>query len=321
MTGGSTKAHLPEHDDWGVRSVIRPQVRMHAQPSTASPGSLTDVSTTPYLQPYKQAGFYCFLTCLCCSMFLGRVALHYDFRVTAAFDERQEDEEHEQDGPEYAALRGGGGRNDEEEVAAVVEEEGTGEESDSDENGGQLQSPAGAAGKDGARKLRKRQRSRSRSRSSSSSSSSSSTGGCGAALQHAVDTVGVPSGSACQDIGLSYFLLGLLAFFLAGLAVPCFRFTYQGLTGWFLSHVTQDWPDVSPPTKASTVVSLGLGVPAATDNPDAFGPRYIQAAYFFFVVGAPLGCLVLLLAISLLPVRMGGKLLTAAEVCPFFFCF
>jgi hypothetical protein len=27
MTGGSLKAHLPEHDDWGVRSVIRPQVR------------------------------------------------------------------------------------------------------------------------------------------------------------------------------------------------------------------------------------------------------------------------------------------------------
>lgn len=275
MTGGSLKAHLPEHDDWGVRSVIRPQ-----------------------------AGFYCFLTGLCCSMFLSRVALHYDYLATAAFEEREEEEQEEAENQAAAAaLLGDGGEGKQ----AAEEEEGGGieEEDEDEEDGSSIASSASAAVKHSSSPRKRR----------GSSSHCSSSCIIPAFLQRVATTIGAPSGSAWLDLGTPYFLLGLLAFFAVGLATPCFAFHYQGLAGWVLSHVTENWPDVSPPTKTSTVLSLGLGVPSATDHPDDFGVRYLQAAFLFFVVAAPLGCLVLLLALTVLPVRTSGKLfLTAAEV-------
>lgn len=234
-------------------------------------------------------------------MFLSRVALHYDYLATAAFEEAEEEEQQqrqEQEEAEYAATATAllGGDDD----------DGDGEEEDGD----------GGGEKDNGAFSNKRPRSRPRSSSCRSSFSSGSSSGrhCVAAAMRVVDTVGVPSGSAWQDVATPYLLLGLLAFFVVGLVTPCFQFAYQGLAGWILSHVTEAWPDVSPPVKTSTVVSLGLGVPAATDDPDTFGVRYLQAAFLFFVVAAPLGGLVLLLALTLVPVRMGGKLLMAAEV-------
>lgn len=223
-------------------------------------------------------------------MFLSRIALHYDYIATAAHEEAREEREEATYAAAAADLLGGFSSSEEEddEDGELKEEE--------EEAGSRAPSPW----KDGPAAAKPQPQAESR--------------GCGAALAHVVDTVGVPSGSRWQDIGVAYLLLGLLAFFCAGLATPCFAFAYEGLAGWILSHVTEHWPDVSSPVKESTVVSLGLGVPAATDVPDSFGTRYLQAAFLFFVVGAPLGCLALLLALTLLPVRVAGKLLTAAEV-------
>jgi hypothetical protein len=232
-------------------------------------------------------------------MFLSRLALHYDYCATAAFEERQEQEEEEAEEEEknetnYHA------------AAAAVTAEAVQEEDDDETS-----APFPRGKEDGERRLLFPTDDTTTTTTTTTTTAPST---CCAALQRVADTAGVPSGSAWQDVCLSYLVLGLLAFFAASLAVPCFRFHYQGLAGWVLAHVTQAWPDVSPPTKTSTVVSLGLGVPSATDDPNALGVRYLQAAFLFFVVGAPLGCLVLLLALTLLPVRAGGQLLTAAEV-------
>ena len=238
-------------------------------------------------------------------MFLSRVALHYDYIATAAHEEAREAREEVAYAAAAADLLGGfSGNSDGEEgkvEAEMGEDEGDGALEGVDPSPwGKDEAPRSPTPAAAATPAKPHPRLQSQ--------------GCCTVLGRVVDTVGVPSGSRWQDIGVSYLLLGLLAFFCAGLAIPCFRFTYQGLAGWVLAHVTENWPDVSPPVKDSTVVSLGLGVPAATAAPDSFGARYLQAAFMFFVLAAPLCCLALLLALTLLPVRVGGKLLTAAEV-------
>lgn len=274
MVGGDIKFHLPQHDLWGLRSIIRPQ-----------------------------AGFYCFLTGLCCSMLLSRLLLHYDYEATAAFEEAKEAAEEEEAeemeegfgvGPSaFVGASDGDGDCDGGELKEEAEER--------DGSGGDEQGSAATPAASAAKGIEV-------------SAQSPRSSSCLARAKRLIDTLGVPSGSVAQDIATPYLLFALLAVLIVGLATPCFSFHYEGLFGWVLAHVTTNWPDVSPPVQISTVVSLGLSVPTATDTPDAFGVRYLQAAFLFFVVVAPVGCLLLLLAISLAPVRGGGELLTAAEV-------
>jgi len=112
----------------------------------------------------------------------------------------------------------------------------------------------------------------------------------------------------------TYSVLGLVVCFGLGLVLPAFTFHFEGLAGWILDNVTETSPDSSTSMRTMSVLSLGRGIPGASDTPNGAGIRFLQASFFFFVVGAPLGCLTLLLALLLLPPKYNQWLKTPARV-------
>ena len=120
--------------------------------------------------------------------------------------------------------------------------------------------------------------------------------------------------SVWRDVLTAYFLLALLLGFVLGLVLPVFSFQFEGLAGWVLDHVTEGSPDSSTSLRTASVISLGQGIPGSSDTPNGLGIRFLQASFFFFVVGAPVGCLALLLGLLLLPIKYSRRLVTATEV-------
>lgn len=112
----------------------------------------------------------------------------------------------------------------------------------------------------------------------------------------------------------TYSVVGLVVLFGLGLVLPAFTFHFEGLAGWVLDNVTERSPDSSTSMRTESVWSLGQGIPGASDTPNGAGIRFLQASFFFFVAGAPLGCLTLLVALLLLPPKYNQWLTTPAEV-------
>jgi hypothetical protein len=98
-----------------------------------------------------------------------------------------------------------------------------------------------------------------------------------------------------------------------GLVLPGFSFQFKGLTGWILDNVTQDSPDSSASLRTMSALSLGEQIPASSDS-KGIGTFFLQASFFFFVVGAPISCLTLLVALLILKPRDARKLVMPAEI-------
>lgn len=120
--------------------------------------------------------------------------------------------------------------------------------------------------------------------------------------------------AAWWEVFKTYSMLGLVVCFGLGLILPAFTFHFQGLAGWILDNVTDTSPDSSTSMRTESVFSLGRGIAGASDTPNGAGIRFLQASFFFFAVGAPLGCHTLLVALLLLPPKFSRWLTTPAEI-------
>lgn len=120
--------------------------------------------------------------------------------------------------------------------------------------------------------------------------------------------------AAWWEVLKTYCVVGLLVCFGLGLILPAFTFHFQGLAGWILDNITKMSPDSSTSLRTESVLSLGRGIAEASNTPNGAGIRFLQASFFFFVVGAPLGCHTLLVALLLLPPKFSRWLTMPTEI-------
>lgn len=94
---------------------------------------------------------------------------------------------------------------------------------------------------------------------------------------------------------VTLLLLGSVCLLLWGSAINTFAFEFRGLAGQALG---------SEARSEHSLINIGSAIPGAAANPDDFGPRWIQAVYFAFGLGFPLGYLLTMLALWLLPMTL-----------------
>ena len=111
-------------------------------------------------------------------------------------------------------------------------------------------------------------------------------------------------------IFISVMLFTTLTLVILGSITQCFSFYFHGLAGYALELF-----DIAPHREYS-IISLGLRVPAAYENPDDPVIRFTQVVYFITVLVIPLSFIVTLIILWFIPMpRKAQKIiLTLAEI-------
>ena len=104
-------------------------------------------------------------------------------------------------------------------------------------------------------------------------------------------------------------LIAAIALLGEGVCRESFEFTFKGAAGLVLAPEDR--------TAAYSVLSLGGQIPAAVEDPEDFGIRWIEITYYIFALGMPFGCLAVMLALFVTPLtkRSASRMYVLAEVC------
>lgn len=94
---------------------------------------------------------------------------------------------------------------------------------------------------------------------------------------------------------VSILLLGTLGVMIAGSVIDSFDFEFQGLVGWLLKEMKDDY------IRPYSLISMGNSLPKASEHPGSFGSHFIQAVFFTYAFGVPVAHLVVLFFLWVLP--------------------
>jgi len=109
---------------------------------------------------------------------------------------------------------------------------------------------------------------------------------------------------------VSLLLAAASAFMISGSYIDSFTFTFEGAAGLVMKLRGED------PATNYSLLSIGSSIPSASQDPDAFSIRWIQAAFYTFAFAAPVALLAVLFVLWLVPMtsRVQSSIFHLAEV-------
>ena len=97
---------------------------------------------------------------------------------------------------------------------------------------------------------------------------------------------------------ITVLLLLCMGLLIGGSVIDSFQFEVQGLAGIVIDVLG------GSAVRTYSVIDVGLDLPSSVQNPNSIQVRWIQAAFFILVMGVPLGTLLSLLVLWVLPLSI-----------------
>lgn len=94
---------------------------------------------------------------------------------------------------------------------------------------------------------------------------------------------------------IAFLLVATLSVVVVGSVINSFDFEFQGLVGFLLREIKDSV------VRPYSLISMGNALPDASEHPDSFGSRFIQAVFFTYAFGVPFAHLVVLFVLWVFP--------------------